>query len=134
MDYSGWLFQFGEFIFPMKYIKWDSYDAAPAQRQSLDAYTDLNGVTHDNALEHSKTEIKFTTLPMSEKEWKWLMGHMVKNYWNPNARDAECTYFDFEVCDYKTGYFYFDKSFRASANEVNGKLRYRETNWTFIEY
>ncbi len=134
MAYNGYLFQWGDYIFPMEYIKWDSYDSAPGQRQSLDAYTDEDGVTHDNALEHSKTEIKFTTLPMGEKEWGILMGNMVRNYLNFNARDANCVYFDFETCRYKTGHFYFDKGFRASVNDVNGKLRYNETTWTFIEY
>ena len=136
MSYEKYLFQFGDFIFPMKYIEWDSYDCAPGQRQSLDAYTDENGVTHDNALEHTKTEIKFNTLPMNESEWDWVMGNMVRNYINFNARDANCVYFDFEIRQYKTGHFYFDKSFRVSANEVNGtgKLRYNGTSWTFIEY
>lgn len=134
MAYNGYLFQWGDFIFPMKYIKWDSYDSAPSQRQSLDAYTDGNGVTHDNALEHSKTEIKFDTLPMGEREWEALMGNMVRNYLDFNARDANCVYFDFEMCQYKTGHFYLDKSFRASANEVDGHLKYNETTWTFIEY
>ena len=134
MDYNNFLFQFGDFVFPMKHIQWDSYDTAPAQRQSLDAYTDLNGLTHDNALEHSKTEIKFTTLPMSGDEWKWIMGNMVRNYLNFDARDANCTYFDFELCQYRTGHFYFDKSFRAKANSPKGKLQYEEAEWTFIEY
>ena len=134
MAYERYLFQWGEFIFPMKYIKWDSYNTAPSQRQSLDAYTDENGVTHDNALEHSKTEIKFTTLPIAQKEWEQLMKSMVNNYVSFDARDAYCVYFDFELCQYKTGHFYFDKSFRASVNEVDGKLQYNETEWTFIEY
>lgn len=134
MIYNKYLFQWGDFIFPMKYIKWDSYESAPGQRQSLDAYTDENGLTHDNALEHTKTEIKFTTVEMSGAEWAALMSNMVRNYLNFHARDANCAYYDFETCQYKTGHFYFDKSFRASANEVNGKLRYNEATWTFIEY
>ena len=132
--YGGYLFKFGDFIFPNKYIKWDSYDSAPSQRQSLDAYTDANGVTHDNALEHSKTEIKFTTLKMWEDEWENIMNNMVRNYINFKARDAHCSYFDFETCQYKTGHFYFDKSFRASANVIEGRLKYNEAEWTFIEY
>ena len=119
MAYERYLFQFGDFVFPMKYIKWDSYDNAPGQRQSLDAYTDENGVTHDNALEHSKTEIKFITLPMWQRNWEVLMWNMVRNYINFSARDAMCVYFDFETCQYKTGHFYFDKSFRASASYMD---------------
>lgn len=134
MAFEGYLFQFGTFVFPLKYIEWNTYDSAPGQRQSLDAYTDANGVTHDNALEHSKTEVKFSTLPMSGSAWEKIMGKMVENYINHNARDAECRYFDFELCRYRSGHFYFNKSFRASANLVQGKLRYNKATWTFIEY
>lgn len=134
MAYERYLFQWGDFIFPMKYIKWDTYDTAPSQRQSLDAYTDEDGETHDNALPHKKTEVKFTTVKMWEDEWEPLMGNIVRNYISFDARDAECIYFDFELCKYKIGHFYLDKSFRASANDIGGKLRYNETTWTFIEY
>lgn len=134
MAYNGYFFQFGDFVFPMKYIERGSYDSAPAQRQSLDAYTDEDGETHDNALPHTKTEVRFSTVKIWEHEWEALMGNMVRNYLDFNARDAMCVYFDFETCQYKTGHFYFDKSFRASANDINGKLRYNKTNWMFIEY
>lgn len=136
MAYNGYLFQFGSYVFPMKYIKWDSYKSKPGQRQSLDAYTDGNGVTRDNGLEHSKTEVSFTTLEMGGENWKCIMSNMVKNYINFNTRDAICTYFDFELCAYRTGHFYFDKSFEASANtdKHNKKLKYNEANWMFIEY
>lgn len=134
MDYSRYLFQFGDYIFPLKYIQWDSFDTAPAQRQSLDAYTDANGVTHDNAIEHTKTEIKFKTNKMSYEEWKTLIGNITRNYINVKARDANCWYFDFESCQYKSGHFYLDKSLRISANIVNGEPRIGEVDWTFIEY
>lgn len=134
MAYNGYFFQWGNFIFPMKYIKWDSYDSAPSQRQSLDAYTDEDGVTHDNALPHTKTEIKFTTVSMWQSEWDAIMGSVVGNYINFNARDANCVYYDFETRQYKTGHFYLDKSFRASANDIGGVLRYSKAAWTFIEY
>lgn len=134
MAYSGWFLKIGDYTFPMRLIKQGTYDSAPAQRQSLDAYTDENGVTHDNALEHSKTEIKFTTLAMGESEWTALMRNIVRNYISFNARDMYCTYYDFERCDYRTGHFYMDKNFRANANDVGGNLKYNETSWLFIEY
>lgn len=133
MAYNGYYFQWGDFIFPMKYMEWGTYDTAPNQEQSLDAYTDEDGVTHDNILPHTKTEIKFNTLPMSEEKWAELMGNMTRNYLS-GKRNAYCVYWDMEHCQYKTGHFYLDKSFRANANVVNGKLRYGKTTWTFIEY
>lgn len=136
MAYSGYLLKLDKtnYIFPMEYINWDSYKSKPGQRQSLDAYTDLDGLTHDNALPHTKTEITFSTLPMGEREWEQLMGNVRANYLVPDARDLNITYFDFEQCIYRSGHFYMDKSFQASANEVDGKLRYNEAAWTFIEY
>ena len=136
MAYSGYLLKLDKtnYIFPKKHINWDSYKSKPGQRQSLDAYTDLDGLTHDNALPHTKTEITFSTLPMSEKEWEQLMGNVRANYLVPEARDLNITYFDFEQCIYRSGHFYLDKSFQASANVVGGKLRYNEAAWTFIEY
>lgn len=134
MAYNRYFFQWGDFIFPMECIKWGSYDMAPNQRQSLDAYTDEDGLTHDNALPHTKTEIKFTTLPMWQPKWDFIMGNIVRNYLIYDARDANCVYYDFETRVYKTGHFYFDKSFRASANSVKGVLKYSEATWTFIEY
>ena len=102
MAFEVYLFQFGTFVFPLKYIEWNTYDSAPGQRQSLDAYTDANGVTHDNALEHSKTEVKFSTLPMSGSAWEKIMGKMVENYINHNARDAEIIIFFNIVSKYNT--------------------------------
>lgn len=134
MAYSGFLFKFGDYTFPDKYIKWGGYDSAPNQRQSLDAYTDEDGVTHDNALEHTKTEVKISTLKMPGKVFDGIMSNFRNNYISYDARDAYCTYYDFETNSYKTGHLYFDKSFRATLNIVNGEPRYEETDWTFIEY
>lgn len=134
MAYSGYFFQFGDFIFPNKYIKWDSYDSAPSQRQDLDSYTDANGVTHRNALEHTKTEIKFTTLEMCEDVWDMIMGGVESNYINYEEQDAYCNYYNFKKRKYETGHFYLDPSLRVSANEIEGKLQYNEVNWLFIEY
>lgn len=134
MAYNGYFFQWGDFIFPMKYIKWDGYDSAPAQRQSLDAYTDEDGETHDNALPHKKTQVTINTLKLWEHDFDEIMGGIVRNYIDFDARDAMCVYYDFETRQYETGHFYFDKSFKASSNVINGKLRYNEAAWTFIEY
>ena len=138
MAYNEYLLKFDKanFIFPEKYIEWGSYKSKPGQRQSLDAYTDLDGVTHDNPLPHAKTEISFTTLPMSGEEWELLMSNVVGNYLNFEARDLNITYFDFEQCKYRSGHFYFDKSFQVNANKnKNGAgLRYERAEWLFIEY
>ncbi len=130
-------FRFGSFDFPDRLIKWGAVNVKPNQRQSLDAYTDMYGVTHDNGLPHTKTEIQFTTVPMRGTEFRKVMSCMVSNYKDYALRDADCTYYDDESGSFKAGHFYFDKSFQANREEVdeNGvPTWYGEMDWLFIEY
>lgn len=133
--YSGYLFKFGNYVFPNKYINWDTFDIKPNQRQDLDSYTDANGETHRNAIPHTKTQIQFTTKQMSESSLKAIMDKMVENYKNAKERDANCTYYDTEYFSYKTGHFYLDPSLQTKILGLkNGKLWFNEITWLFIEY
>ena len=66
-------FRFGSFDFPDKFIEKNKVNVKPNQRQSLDAYTDAFGETHDNGVPHTKTEVSFTTLPMTSTEFRAIM-------------------------------------------------------------
>lgn len=137
MAYNGYLFQFGYYIFPNKYIKFDSYDIAPDQRQDLDSFTDGNGLTHRNALEHTKTNITFTTLQISGDAMAEILANLQRNYINNNETDANCNYYNPRTGNYKTGHFYLDPSvqFRIKkVDEAGRKIKYGETQWIFIEY
>lgn len=129
-------FRFGNFDFPARLIKPQTRQK-PNQRQSIDAYTDDTGVTRDFALPHTKTEISFTTLSMTAAEFRTIMDGIKANYINYLKRDANCRYYDHENGEFKTGHFYFDKSFEVVEDEEdeNGiPTRYGEMTWTFIEY
>lgn len=130
------LFQFGSFIFPNKYIEFDTFDIAPNQRQDLDSYTDGYGVTQRNALAHTKTQIKFNTRGMNGAEMDVITSGIASNYINYNERDANCRYYDPESRSYKTGHFYLDPSvqFRIKKVTDSGVDKYGEMSWTFIEY
>ena len=135
MAYSGFLFKFGNYTFPNKYIKFDTFDVAPNQRQDLDSYTDGNGVTHRNALEHTKTQVQFTIIGVKENVMDEIMSNVSSNYMNNNERDANCTYYDPETRSYKSGHFYLDPSLQFKLKgEQNGSLIYGETQFLFIEY
>lgn len=129
-------FRFGNFDFPARLIK-PQTKQKPNQRQSIDAYTDDTGVTRDFALPHTKTEISFTTLSMTAAEFRTIMDGLKANYINYLKRDANCSYYDHENGEFKTGHFYFDKSFEVVEEEEdeNGiPTKYGEMTWTFIEY
>ncbi|MCI9081438.1 MAG: hypothetical protein HFI70_03785 [Lachnospiraceae bacterium] len=137
MAYRGYLFEFGNYTFPNKYIKFDTYDIAPDQRQDLNSFTDGNGVTNRNALEHTKTNITFTTIPMPEKAMDSILSNLEANYINQKETNANCTYFNPRKRTYTTGHFYLDPSvkFRIKKEDDNGKaIQYNETQWIFTEY
>ncbi len=135
MAYSGYLFKFGNYKIPNKYILWDSYTTNPNQRQDLGSYTDANGLTHRNAIPHTKTQVQFTTRRMPENIMKDIMESIVDNYINVKERDANCTYYDTEHFQYKTGRFYIDPSFKMKIQgEKDGELWFNYKSWLFIEY
>lgn len=137
MAYRKYLFQFGNFIFPNKYIKFDTFKIKPDQRQDMDSFTDGNGVTNRNALEHTKSNVSFTTLEMPEAAMNAITSGLRANYLNTNETDANCVYYNPRIGDYKTGHFYLDPSveFQIKKEDENGKsIRYSEMQWLFIEY
>lgn len=137
MAYNGYLFQFGDYIFPNKYIKFDTYDIAPDQRQDMDSFTNGKGITIRNALEHTKTNITFSTLQMPEKAMRTILASLDKNYINRNETDANCVYYNPRKNSYSTGHFYLDPSVKFRIKKVDDegkKINYGEMQWIFIEY
>ena len=129
---KDYLFKFGSFVFPMEHIADGGWNIAPNQRQDINPYTDANGVTHRQAVEHTKTTININTLDIDWDEMDAIMQGITDNYINRLERDAECDYYDTETRTYKTGHFYLDPSVTFSVKEF-GKT-YAEMTWTFIEY
>lgn len=137
MAYESYLFRFGDYIFPNKYIKFDSYDIAPDQRQDKNSFTNGKGVTIRNALKHTKTNITFTTNQMPEAAMDAILAALEANYINEDETDANCTYFNPRKRKYSTGHFYLDPSvkFRVKkADDAGLGIEYGETQWIFTEY
>lgn len=129
-------FTFGNFKFPDKHIAKGKVNVKPNQRQTLDSYTDMTGLSHQFPVPHTKTEISFTTLPMSGDEMREITRNMVENYIDYLKRDSNCTYFDDENGEFKTGHFYLDPSVEFPRDTVNANgipTKYKEMQWLFIE-
>lgn len=129
---KDYLFKFGDFIFPMEHIAENGWNIAPNQRQDLNPFTDANGLTHRNAVEHTKSSINIKTLDIEWDVMDSIMENMEENYINFLERDAMCEYYDTETRTYKTGHFYLDPSVTFSIKEF--RKTYAEMTWTFIEY
>lgn len=127
-----YMFKFGNFEFPMDYIAENGFNISPNQRQDINPYTDANGLTHRQAVSHTKTNISIKTLDMPWDMMEFIMQNMGKNYINFLERDAICEYYDVETRTYKTGHFYLDP--RVTFTVKQFCVEYGEMTWTFIEY
>lgn len=112
-------FKFGNFIIPNEYIAEGGYDCTPNQRQDLDPFTDQFGVTHRNALQHTKSDVTITFRQLKWSEYQNLINNIVANYSIINERDAICEYLDMETMSMKTGHMYLDPSCKFKVKRLN---------------
>lgn len=127
------LFKFGNYEFPSTLIAEGGYESKPNQRQDLDPFTDQTGLTHRNALAHTKTEVVITT--RENLKWEEINGiiqGLTSNYTNWAERDAECEYFDNETLSFKTGHLYLESSQGFTIKTYRKK--YPAIKFTFVEY
>lgn len=103
------IFKFGSADFSKK-IRVSSYMITPNARQDLDSYRDADGVMHRTALAHTASVIEFNVKTLNEEEMSSLMSAVRESYINYNERDADCSYFDPETGEMKTGHFYLDSN------------------------
>lgn len=102
MAYSGYLMKVGSYTIPFKYIQADSYVVQRAI-QDLDPYTDANGITHRNSLEHVKYVCSFNTRALLTNEsLEDLMSNIRKNYTEPKERKFSGTLYVPETNIYVT--------------------------------
>lgn len=135
---STGLFKFGSYEIPSTLIAEGGYTIKPNQRQDLDPYTDQEGVTHRNALDHGKTEVQITT----REGLKWnevfgengLLTKIKDNYTSWNERDAECYYFDMETgAETSTSHHMYLESSQQYQIKTYAK-RLPAFTLTFVEY
>lgn len=117
-----YVFKFGDYIIPGEYIAEDGYDCTPNQRQDLEPYTDGNGITHRNAVEHTKSDVTLTFRELTWAQFTDLITGITSNYINPKERDAICNYLDMESVSISTGHMYLDPSCKFKLKRLNEKV------------
>ena len=86
MAYSGFLLKIGNYTFPQKYIKAESYSAY-VNMQDLDPWTDANGFLHREAVELKALKVEFETPAMlTNVELTEIMNNIKANYTIEKAR------------------------------------------------
>lgn len=135
MAFAGYLMKFTQNneIVPYKFMQ--TFKSTPNQRTDMDDYTDANGELHRNVLSHTSTKTEWTTPPMSINKWEELMAFMQRNYENALERKVPVEYYNFESCDYRTGYFYVpDFTVEALLIRKNGDMLINSVRLAIIEY
>lgn len=130
---STGLFKFGSYEIPSTLIAEGGYDIKPNQRQDLDPFTDQTGLTHRNALSHTKTEVAITLREgLSWSQVTGLISSIKNNYRRWAERDATCEYYDPETNTTKTGHMYLESSQGFTLKTY--KEKYPALTLTFVEY
>ena len=133
MAYQGYLIKVGSTVFPMKYIRAETYKCTPNQRIDQDSDSDATGVLHRNVLPHTRSKIEFETPQMLRGADVLAISTLLGLAGNAR-RDVTITYWDHESQDYKTGKCYVpDISYQLMRN-TGDDLVYMPIRYAFIEY
>ena len=88
MAYSGYLLKIGNFVFPHKYIKFDTYSPY-ANMQDINDYTDSDGYLHRQAVDLKALKVEFETPAMiTNTQFAELMSNLRANFTIPKARQC----------------------------------------------
>lgn len=132
MAYQGYLIKVGNTVFPMKYIRSETYKCTPNQRIDQDSDSDATGMLHRNVLPHTRTKIEFETPQMLRGTDVLAISTLLGL--SGSRRDVTITYWDHESQDYKTGKCYVpDISYQLMRN-TRDDLVYMPIRYAFIEY
>lgn len=132
MAYQGYLIKVGNTVFPMKYIRAETYKCTPNQRIDQDSDSDATGVLHRNVLPHTRTKVEFETPQMLRGADVLAISTLLGL--SGSRRDVTITYWDHESQSYKTGKCYVpDISYQLMRN-TGDDLVYMPIRYAFIEY
>lgn len=102
MAYKGYLFKVGNYTFPLKYIKADSYSAY-VNMQDLEPWTDADGYEHRNAVELKALKVEFETVAMlTNITLTEILSNIQRNYTSEKARECMVEAYIPEYDDYVT--------------------------------
>lgn len=128
MVFQGYLLQIEGRTLPNSYMKLDSYQSTPNQRQDADSYVDAVGKLHRNILPHKRSKVEFETIRMR------LFDKMRFQSYFPNRDLMSVKYWNDETNAYSTGAFYVpDISFKIYRIQGND-IEYNSMRIALIEY
>ena len=132
MAYSGFLLKIGNYTFPQKYIKAESYSAY-VNMQDLDPWTDANGFLHREAVELKALKVEFETPAMlTNVELTEIMNNIKANYTIEKARQCQITAYIPEYDSYVTQTGYMADLTPTIYGTWDGVIHYNSIRLAFI--
>ena len=112
--YKGYLLKVKDQIFPMKYIKSETYTSTDNQRSELKAYRDTNNYLIRQTSPNFKTKIEFETPPLLQSQYEEIRQLLNQGTINRTERKInnllELRGFNLQKrCGVYAGYFIYNK-------------------------
>lgn len=132
MAYSGFLLKIGDYTFPHKYIRAETYSAY-VNMQDIDDYTDANGFLHREAVDLKAQKIEFETPALlTNVQLTEIMANIRSNFTIPKARQCIITAYIPEYDDYVTQTGYMADFTPQIFGVFNGVIKYNPIRLAFI--
>lgn len=132
MAYSGFLLKIGNYTFPTKYIKAESYSVY-ANMQDLNPYTDANGYLHREAVELKAIKVEFETPAMlTNQDFSELMYNIRQNYIIEREKSLYVTAYIPEYDSYVTQRGYLADFTPQIYGIFNGVIKYNPIKFSIV--
>ena len=136
MAYAGYLIKVGGAngtVFPMKYIRVETYKCTPNQRIDQGSDSDAAGELHRTVLPHTRTKIEFETPQMLRGADVAAISSLL-GLAGSRSRDVTIQYWDHESQSYKVGKCYVPDIAYQIMRPTGDDLIYMPIRYAFIEY
>lgn len=132
MAYSGFLLKIGDYTFPHKYIRADSYSAHD-NMQDVDPWTDADGYLHRNAVDLKAVKAEFETPAMlTNVQLAEIMSNISANYIEEKSRTVMITAYIPLLDDYVTQMGYMADITPSIYGIFRDVIKYNPIRFAFI--
>lgn len=135
MAYAGYLVKVGSYTVPLKYIKYETFQAVWSV-VDFDSYRDANGELHRDAVSNRRTmKVEWETPDLSNSELETLMTNIKAQFTSAKAKSCNVTAWMPEEGAYKTDKCYLTSDVNFTIRYADAtKLRYDPVRLAFIGY
>ena len=137
MAFAGYLLKLGDFIFPLRYMLYETYEGT-YHTMDRDSERDARGVLIRNVLPHASISIDFDVKSLNDTQVEELMTNIANNYiGNAKEKKLLATFWVSELSTYITDYVYLTPNLKFTIKSIDDKtntVTYNPTSFKFTGY